>query len=475
MSRIMRSKQHMTSPFAFIAEGTVLIILILVLLEYAFQLFDNTYERTSFYIFQLLLSYVITTTRIIQKYGALHILSLVFITTFVFGIGGITTSIFTSGEYDFRELNSLIDVRFPENLLQKTILIYTFYIIMTYFFSKRMIKNDNVNSGIRVLVSYDNRLFRIGKWCVILMLPLAFYYYFLMYTLGEGGRDAIFIYGSNAALGMPFYIRLGMVFYDVGYYIILASFPPKDKFLKMSVVYFLPYTLLLSFGERGDVAAIVLFIMWFAYMVYNFKFSYKFLFILAAVFVVLFQVIAFTRVGDAVESFSFIFLVSLFFFSQSISFNLLPLYMMYENQMPSHWYPYFLDSVIGGVLPASGQNLHTLEVRSSLTHHLCYAINPDYYFAGNSLGTSNIAEFYEFGLVGVLIGAFLLIYFIKVLNTNIFSKRIWLFLSAYCFRLIILSPRGGLLPSIYEVFKLCAIALVILFIARYKIKIKQIF
>lgn len=118
-----------------------------------------------------------------------------------------------------------------------------------------------------------------------------------------------------------------------------------------------------------------------------------------------------------------------------------------------HTYPFFLDSLIGGMLPAAGQSLETLQIRSSIGHQLVYTINPNYYLAGNSMGTSFITEAYEFGIIGVIISAFVFVKVILLFEKSIAKSRIGKYFLFYMFTIIVLSPRGAILPGIYDLLK----------------------
>jgi hypothetical protein len=94
-----------------------------------------------------------------------------------------------------------------------------------------------------------------------------------------------------------------------------------------------------------------------------------------------------------------------------------------------------------------------LAVRSSLAHNLVYHINSGYYLGGNSMGTAWIAECYEFGIIGVMLGASLLSLFVKFYERRIVGNRFLSILTYLFFGTIIMSPRAGLLPSLYAIIK----------------------
>ena len=69
------------------------------------------------------------------------------------------------------------------------------------------------------------------------------------------------------------------------------------------------------------------------------------------------------------------------------------------------------------------------------------------------MGTAWVTECYEFGLIGVMIGGAVLAKFCQLLDAHIIQSRYWSVFIFEFFTLIILSPRGNLLPSIYLILK----------------------
>lgn len=174
------------------------------------------------------------------------------------------------------------------------------------------------------------------------------------------------------------------------------------------------------------------------------------------------QVIALTRTNSEISEISLVSLLQLFFISQSTSFYVLPLYIQYKTSIIDYNYPFILDPIIGGFTGATGQSYETLEVRSSLGHQLIYSLNPEYYLNGYSLGTTSIAELYEFGIVGILLGAILFAWMVYHFNYMVDKHRGYLLFSMIIFFALISSPRANFFPSLYDICKNLIFYLVIL-------------
>lgn len=423
-------------------------------IEYLFEWLSEDPVLTNIYLFQLFLYFTLSYVRTIKQLGYLHIFSLLHITTFIFAFGGIVVSLVTSG-VDYKISISPLYIKFQEVIVQKTILLYTIYVTFSYLFF--FIFYNKIGGGRNTketftLKTKDSYL-KTGKITMWLMLPFAFIYSYTLFKLLSQNRVLMFQLGSNSALGLPFYLRMTNLFFTTGFFLIIASAPPKKIFIKYSLLYMIPLIPILLMGERGQVVGTLIFILWYLYRVYRTKFNITRLVVIALIIMIVSYIISLTRLGHEIESTSLSYLISGFLSTSASSFSLLSYYILFKKEVIPHNYPFFLDSLIGGLTGVTGQSLKTLEVRSSIGHHLMYTLNPDYYLSGASRGTSFIAEAFEFGVVGVIISTLLLAIFIHLVNKYMLQKHFRMIFIYMFFQAIILSPRGSLLPSIYEIIK----------------------
>ena len=374
---------------------------------------NNQVGYTNFLEIQLLLFYSFILYKAIKRYGLLDFFTIFLLVLALFSFMGIFFSIFTSHSY--KQTPTFIDTDYPEDITQKVILIYllflgTIHLSYNYFSHKNKLLESKVNTVSEYITekSTDKFLFNIGKKIMIVFFCFVFYRSYLEVQLLLGDRGLLYILGTSN-LGLPTYLRYFTAIFQSGYLFILASYPPKKQFLKYSIIYVLILMPGMIIGNRAEFAVTLLFLIWYLYKMYNQKFNYLKLFISGIGFVMLFQIIAIVRVGDKVVVNTFE-LITTFFTYQSSSLDVLELYIEHKNDLEglNLNYPFILDPLVAGFTGLSGQSLEVLETRSSLGHHLIYLLNPEYYLSGFSGGTTSIAELYQFGILGVSIGAIFL-------------------------------------------------------------------
>jgi hypothetical protein len=310
----------------------------------------------------------------------------------------------------------------------------------------------------------------ISRRCMLLFSPFALYEAYLLFENLKDNRALLFLEGSSG-LDIPIILKLTSAFFTASYMLLIASYPSKKIFIKYSILYIIPIIPSLAIGNRMMIVTSILFILWYVQRMYNYRINTGRLLLYAVSMAILLQIVAFYRDTQEVNI-PFTGLLMMFFKSQSISFYIIPLMIYFDSVLIENAYPYMLDSMISGFM-ISGQSTEAIIGRSSLGHHLTYSINPDYYFSGFSLGTSYIAETYEFGLWGLLIGAFLLILFIYLLDNKIMRNKFLIPFASMFFYNIVSSPRGSLLPSIYIILKFTVLMAIILIVGGKLIKLRR--
>lgn len=280
-----------------------------------------------------------------------------------------------------------------------------------------------------------------------------------MELMSSDARTNMLIDGGSSA---PLPLRIAHMLFTVAFYLIVASVPTKKQFLTSFFIYLIALIPVLMGGERGEVVVPIIFLVWYLNKFYKYKIKLRFLVIGGVFIMVMSYIIVFLRLDQEIDNTNIALLIFGFFASSSTSFKLMSWYLLYKDHILNHTYPFFLDSVIGGMLGASGQNVETLQVRSSIGHQLVYAINPDYYLSGASMGTAFVTESYEFGIIGVIIGAFIFIQFVKFVENKAWHYRITMFFLYYQVQLLLLSPRGAFLPGIYDILKFGGLVSVIM-------------
>ncbi len=420
-------------PFDF-AKKTLLLFQIAILCEYCLNCFNNNVALTNYYLVQLGIVFAISYGSSVAKLGWTHIYSLLLFTTFVFMVSTPLLSPLADGDTIRIAFTPAREV-FDEVIVQKVLLLFSIYISTSYLFyfnGKIKVKEvNNLDDKTRFLY------YSIGKKCLILLLPIAVAYSFYLMTISRAD-----LYASGTS-GIPFYIRVSNMIYTAGYFLIVASRPSFKQFSFFTLIYFISLIPTLLSGERGEVLLVAVFFIWYITKFYDKKIKWFIIAILGLLGVVTSYVISYTRQDLGIETDNVFKMVLSFFSESSSTFKLTAFYVEYRDAV-AHNYPFFLDQPFYGIasllfgLPDSGQSLEMLAVRSSLAHNLVYHINSGYYLGGNSMGTAWIAECYEFGIIGVMLGASLLSLFVKFYERRIVGNRFLSILTYLFFGTIIM-------------------------------------
>ena len=454
-----------------IIKGLLFIGLILSLCEFCFGVFSEQRSLTDLYLLQLGIVFSLSYSGTVIKLGWTHLFSLLQFTTFVFMVSTPLLSPLADGD-TIRNAYSPIRNIFKEEIVQRVLLIFSTYIstsFLVYFsiFKKTVLLKNSFNDEKQREIYY-----KAGRFCMITMLPFALLYTTFLMTIS---RADLYTSGTGA-MGMPVYIRISNMIYTIGFYLIVASRPAYNNFCKYTLLYFISLIPTLLSGERGEVLLVVVFFVWYITVFYNKKVKLLIIGLLGVLGVVSSYVISFTRQDLGVES-EDLFKIILTFFSESSTTCKLTSFYVENRDAVAHSYPFFLDQAIYGIKsfllgqPNAGQSIEMLATRSSLGHNLVYYLNPDYYLGGNSTGTAWVAECYEFGIIGIMLGAILLAWFIHLFEDRIVFGRFSSIFTYEFFGAIVMSPRGSLLPSIYSILKWLLVASIVCLI--YKLVFKK--
>ncbi len=424
---------------------------------------DSNKPLTSFLEMQLIVIYFAWLFYYIKRDGLAGIFTLFLLCLSLFNFQKIFLGSFIGENY--RVAQTLIQIDLSEKVTQQTLFIYSVFTYLVCFsysqFTRTFYKEK------RVLIEHDPKLFTVGKTVMLFFLAFACYRSYLEFTalIGKAYTD---FYTEEGAVNIPSFVRLASIFFQVGFMIILASVPSKRNFWIFSVIYlavFLPNVLT---GLRATFAVSLLIIFWYYINIYNRKVKIIRLLIGSLIFMVLMQGIASKR-SSSDKQLGFIGAATTFLYQQSQSMYVLSLYIQYQDNLVPHSYPFVLDPIVAWALP-SGQSETTVEKRSSLGHQLTYSLNKNYYLAGASLGSNFIAELYEFGIIGITIGAVLFAYFIALFSKYYRSNRMLLFLSLILIGYFLIAPRSTFFPSLYFIFRCLIIYMIILYLFRLKVK-----
>lgn len=443
-------------PFMFLC-------LFVVFFEFYFVPFAPDKSLTDWYLLQLSLIFVVSYADIVMKLGWLHLFSLLQFSTFVFMISSPILSPLTGGA-SIRFAYTPAPTYFSEQVIQHVFLIFSAYLAATHLFF--FFLNHNAVE-LKPAPKTNWNFYKIGRTTIIVMFPFA-----LIYSLFLLGTDRTESYAvGTSGLGMPIYLRLTNYIYKVGFAIFIASCPPYKKFIKYNFIFFLSLIPMVLYGERGDTFMVIMFVVWYICRFYNKKIKFVYIVVGALAGVLASYAMMIIRAGSILEHTSFSQMITLFFQSSSTTCELTSFFVLYGEKVP-HQFPFFLDQGISGIWglfsnSGAGQNELMLNTRSSLGHNLVYYISPQYYLGGNSTGTAWITEWYEFGLLGVVIGAFILSWTVRFLNARLMYCKYVSIFTYMLFSFVILSPRGSLFLPILEVIKYFIVFFILQIIFRF--------
>lgn len=422
-------------------------MLIVVLFQYLVTI-SNECLYTTFLSIELLIIYGLLLLSSIRKRGLFDLYSLLLFTMGLFTYGEIFFSFFDSS-VDYRIAYIGKELTFEESTIQKAMLVYCAYMLSLdigiIFFERKNYKKDLFQ------VEFDVNVYRTGKLMLLFFSAFAFYRAYLQFQILNSNRLLLF-QGGSAGLDLPLVIRITSTLFVNGYYIFTASKPPLRYFLWATVVYVMVQIPDLMIGNRMALGVLFLYVIWMAVQVYNYKINVKKLVIPLVVIILVFQYIGMSRVDMDTSGIGVVGLVFKFLTMQATSFGLLCTFIQYTPNITGP-YPFVFDSLIGGLTGYTGQSETTLAHRASIGHQLVYEISPDYYFAGQSSGTSCVTELYEFGIIGVIVGALLFAFMIILFQKYFSHSRLLLLLSCSAFSVVVTSPRAGMFFPLYEIIR----------------------
>lgn len=423
--------------------------LLLLLIEHSFISENETMTRILQ--FQLIAIFGMIFWSSYKKFGLFSLISLILIGFFLFSIGGILHFLL-SGE-NICELNIGFGYfEFKHRLIQETLLVYSVFLLYLYL-SYCLFNKYNKNEEKEICFNSSHKFFVIGKTLMWLFLFIEIYKGYLYFQSFSMERVLLFLNGSNAS-PIPIWVRFFATFFEIGYLFILASKPEEKHFKGYSLLYFVVLIPEILIGNRMQLGVFLLYFFWYSNKIYKKQpFKTSTIVIFGFVMLLFFQAIEFYRNGLIVQDQSFS--PTRFLAGQAVSFYLVPLYMIYASQIQYYSYPFVFYNILSGITGYgyNGQSIEVLEHNCGIGHQLVYAINPDVYLAGYSLGTSGVCELYEFGFTGIIIGAIIFAFMVKICENIVSRFRLGLFLSFTLVGSLVVFARSSFFPSAYMIIK----------------------
>lgn len=431
---------------------SIILVLLFSIVFFAIErlLLNDDPVFTRFLEFQLVAIWAIVQYKSYKKFGLFSLYSLCLIGFFIFSIGAVLHFL-VSGD-DIRLLSrGFGDISFSYRTIQESLWVYSVFLLVSYISYDKLRMKGKLSAKISTLRP-SLYYFKIGRFLMWSFLIIEIYQGYLFFNAFNANRVEIYLFG-NMANPVPAWLRFLSTFFQVGYYFILASLPEEKIFKKYTLLYFVVIIPEILLGNRGMFGAFVLFYLWYYYTYYNKQIiSTKTAVVLGVAMIVVFQMMEFMRDGTSASLSSISF--TKFLVSQGVSFYILPLYIDNIGDIQYYLYPFILYNIVGGFSGYTGQSIEALSHKCGVGHQLMYTVNPNYYLAGGSFGSSSIVEVYDTGVVGLfffsIFFAYMLYFFEKKFKTNRFFCFTCLFVVSH----FILSARGSYFPQLYGAIKL---------------------
>lgn len=357
--------------------------------------------------------------------------------------------------------------------------ILSYYVIfLTVYHIGLSLSSSGENNTCIVKEENNRKLLALAKKIFIISLPLQCVYKIIIaIQVLTFGLSALYAHSLGLSGPMVVFFKIGSYIFIISYMIICMEEREIKKFDRYSLIYLLTQMIQMVNGQRGQVVGIIICIIFLRYLLFGKKVGKKTIILLLIIGIPLLYSIQIIRDGGTVSekdlSKSFPELGK----SLSISLNVASYYYQYRSQLDYNEYPYVLDPIyslyffiINPELSDSGQSLETISYRYSLNHQMTYTISKEVYLSGGGTGSNFIAEFSEFGILGVILGSIIIFIIIKKYSNNILRYRYLRFMSLNFVQYILFIPRAEAFYSTYDLVKWSIIYFVVLGVGKMILK-----
>ncbi|MFZ2492698.1 MAG: O-antigen polysaccharide polymerase Wzy [Thermoanaerobaculia bacterium] len=301
----------------------------------------------------------------------------------------------------------------------------------------------------------------VARILFVAATPLFLYRAILeMNAVAATGYAAMYSGGMSQVLELPFALRVSTTVMTAAFLVILKNAPSRREFLVYGCMFLIAEVADMMKGARGMFMVTLVFLLWYHNKTFSAqRIAFRRFLLMAPVLFVVLLFIGARRVNETLEFVDVANMILVFVIGTGSSMLVSALIITWGPAMANASYPYVLDPVVylynlakTPELLRVGQSFEMLAVRNDLGHKVTFFSNPGFYLRGQSIGTSAVAEWLEFGLVGVATGAALWVVF-AVLFEKATDRRSQVGLAvlyAYqLFYLIIWAPRNNFLPNSY--------------------------
>jgi hypothetical protein len=272
-----------------------------------------------------------------------------------------------------------------------------------------------------------------------------------------------------------FIFNIADALYKVTGVLLLFTSTNKRQFIKYACIFLLPYLVQFFTGARGETVAVIFTLIFIYTIIYSSISMRKILFYGALLFFAV-VVVGILRFSDDLASdlsgiSSFDMIVNPII-SSSKSLGV----VAYTIELKDYFFnkvPFifgYIDSIF------SFEKNYTTEgviEKSYLAQHVTYLTNPEKLFRGSTIGSSFVAEVFEFSggnSIAILVFSSLSLFFARIIPF-LMVKNIYLFYLGFVFlEAFVLSPRGSIMKFFNKEFivSIIFISIIALFISAVK-------
>jgi hypothetical protein len=233
----------------------------------------------------------------------------------------------------------------------------------------------------------------------------------------------------------------------------------KKKFLIISAIYLLTSFLDSLKGARVALILPLFFLLWYYNCLFriniNFKLLYRSLFIL--LFIGIFSIYSKSKRNNLEMNLS-VNIIKAVVTETGSTLQLIGRYIKHKDQIISS-YPFFLEPILypyfyfkNFSVFTQGQSEELLEYRNSFNHQFSAFVNKQAYLVGSGMGSSSPLEFYQFGVIPLILLSFLY-GIILILFYKSFDTRIIIYMSTILVLHFMIFARETPFPNLIGILK----------------------
>lgn len=333
-------------------------------------------------------------------------------------------------------------------------------------FVNNSFKNQNQIKDFGQIKFFINVLF-IVFFAILIYRNILLVYYSSIY----GYVDVM--HKQKTDLGLPFVTMIADMFYKLVAFLLLYFTRQRRQFIVVCALFALPFFIQAIAGGRGEFVLVVITLL----IIYQINFKSLSMIKLLRWATLLFvggAIIGSFRFSRNFNSLfeleQFLRLLLTVFLGNSSSLGVLAYTIQLKDQFFNN-VPFLLGYIQATFSFAPNYTYEGLLHKSYLAQHVTYLLNPDKLFGGSTIGTSVVAEFYEFSRGSFSIQfllSFLMLYFGQVLIMNIRKSFFIFFFGALYFEAMIFAPRGSIM-KIFSKESIASYAIIIFIYACFKL------